>query len=199
MATKDFKKEYEKIFKDCIKREGADKLLEYLNSTDFFTAPASTRFHSNHASGLVEHCVKVYHRFVKMLEIEHGADYFKKNPDMVETAAIIALLHDVCKINCYKVDEKNVKVGNEWVKKPYYAYDDPLPYGHGEKSVYMISGFMKLSREEAMAINWHMGGYDDRNTKGSWVLSEAFQKFPIALLFHVADLMTSYLDETITK
>ena len=199
MATKDFKKEYEKIFKDCIKREGADKLLKYLNETDFFTAPASTRFHSNHSGGLVEHCVKVYHRFTKMLETEHGADYFKKNPDMIESAAIIALLHDVCKINCYKVDEKNVKVGNEWVKKPYYAYDDPLPYGHGEKSVYMISGFIKLSREEAMAINWHMGGYDDRNIKGSWVLGEAFQKFPIALMFHVADLMTSYLDEGITK
>jgi len=199
MATKDFKKEYEKIFKEKIKREGADKLLKYLNETDFFTAPASTKFHSNHAGGLVEHSVKVYHRFVKNLEAEYGADYFKKNPDMVESAAIVALLHDICKIGCYKVDERNVKVGSEWVKKPYYAYDDPLPYGHGEKSVYMISGFMKLSREEAMAINWHMGGYDARNNQGSWVLSEAFQKFPLALLFHVADLMTSYLDEGITK
>jgi hypothetical protein len=199
MATKDYKKEYEKIFTDKIKREGADKLLEYLQGTDFFTAPASTKFHSNHAGGLVEHCVKVYHRFVKTLEFEFGADYFKKNPEMVESAAVIALLHDMCKIGCYRVDERNVKVGNEWVKKPYYAYDDPLPYGHGEKSVYMISGFIRLSREEAMAINWHMGAYDARNNPGSWTLSDAFQKYPIALLFHVADNLASYLDETVTK
>lgn len=199
MAKKDYKREYEEIFIDKIKREGADKLLKYLKESDFFDAPASTRFHSNYAGGLVEHCVKVYHRFIKMLESEYGADYFKKNSDMVESAAIIALLHDVCKTGCYKVEERNVKTGNEWIKKPYYAYDDPLPYGHGEKSVYMISGFMKLSREEAMAINWHMGGYDARNNIGSYVLSEAFQKFPLALVFHVADLMTSYLDEGITK
>jgi hypothetical protein len=136
---------------------------------------------------------------VKILEAEYGKNYFSENPEMTESAAIIALLHDICKIGCYKVEERNVKVGAEWVKKPFYGYDDPLPYGHGEKSVYMISGFMKLSREEAMAINWHMGGYDPRNDRGSYVLSEAFQKFPLALLFHVADLMTSYLDEGVTK
>jgi len=194
-----YKDEYEKIFTEKIKREGADKILKYLNESDFFDAPASTRFHSNHAGGLVEHCVKVYHRFVSILEKEYGADYLSKNPEMPESVAIIALLHDICKVGCYKVEERNVKVGNEWTKKPYYAYDDPLPYGHGEKSVYMISGFMRLSREEAMAINWHMGGYDARNQSGSYVLGEAFQKFPLALLFHVADLMTSYLDEKITK
>lgn len=199
MATKDFKKEYEKILTENIKREGADKLLKYLKETDFFEAPASTRFHGNHAGGLVEHSIKVYQRFVKMLEAEYGEDYFKKNPDMAESAAIIALLHDICKTGYYKVEERNVKVGSEWIKKPYYAVEDALPYGHGEKSVYMISGFMKLTREEAMAINWHMGGYDDRNQKGSYILSDAFQKFPIALLFHVADLMTSYLDESVTK
>lgn len=199
MATKDFKKEYEKILTENIKREGADKLLKYLKETDFFEAPASTRFHGNHAGGLVEHSIKVYQRFIKMLEAEYGEDYFKKNPDMAESAAIIALLHDICKTGYYKVEERNVKVGSEWIKKPYYAVEDALPYGHGEKSVYMISGFMKLTREEAMAINWHMGGYDDRNQKGSYILSDAFQKFPIALLFHVADLMTSYLDESVTK
>lgn len=194
-----FKKEYEEIFKKNIKRDGAEKLLAYLKDSDFYKAPASTRFHSNYSGGLVEHCVKVYHRFVRMLQADYGEDYFKKNPDMAESAAVIALLHDICKVGCYKIEERNVKVGAEWIKKPYFGYDDPLPYGHGEKSVYMISGFMRLSREEAMAINWHMGGYDARNQNGSYILSEAFQKFPIALLFHVADLMTSYLDETVSK
>jgi len=213
----DYKKQYEKIFTENIKRDGATSLLKYLKESDFFDAPASTRFHSNCAGGLVEHTVKVYERFVKMLECEYGADWRTKQTACVgvgvassptaprndvqlgESAAIIALLHDVCKVGCYKTEERNVKVGTEWTKKPFYTVDDPLPYGHGEKSVYMISGFMKLTREEAMAINWHMGGYDDRNSKGSYILSEAFNKFPLALLFHVADLLTSYLDEVITK
>jgi len=199
MATKDYTKEYQQIFKQHIKRDGADKLLGYIKESDFFTCPASTKYHGNHAGGLVEHSVKVYERFCKVLEAEYGAEYFKKNPDMAESAAVIALLHDICKIGCYKTEERNVKVGAEWVKKPYFAYDDPLPYGHGEKSVYMISGFMRLSREEAMAINWHMGGYDARNHSGGYITSDAFTKFPLALLFHAADLMTSYLDESIAK
>ena len=200
MVKTDYKKEYEKIFTENIKREGADKLLKYLkDDTDFFKAPASTRFHGNHEGGLAEHSVKVYLRFVKMLKAEHGDDYFKVNPKMAESAAIIALLHDICKTDYYKVEMRNVKEGSEWVKKPYYAVEDALPYGHGEKSVYMISGYMKLSREEAMAINWHMGAYDDRNSKGNYILNEVFQKFPLALLFHIADLMTSNLDEAVTK
>jgi len=197
-TTTDFKGEYIKIFTDSIKRDGADKLLEYITTTDFFEAPASTRFHGNFPGGLVEHCVKVYKRFIKLLELEFGATWLKKTEN-AEAAAVIALLHDVCKVNCYKTEMRNVKEGSEWVKKPYFAYDDPLPYGHGEKSVYMICGYMKLTREEAMSINWHMGGFDVRNSDGKFTVSGAFTHFPLALIFHAADLMTSYLDEKILK
>jgi len=187
--------EFLKIYKKNIKREGADKLLEYLEKSDFFTAPASTRFHNNFEGGLVDHSVRCFHRFVKTLNCEYG----DKLPISMESVAVIALLHDICKIGCYKIEMRNVKEGNEWVKKPYYTYDDPLPYGHGEKSVYVISGFMKLDREEAMAINWHMGAYDARHSPTSYTLSNVHSKHPIALIFSTVDLLTSYLDEKTVK
>ena len=191
-----FRKEFEKIYKEKITREGADKLLDFLKTTDFFTSPASTRFHSNHEGGLVEHSVKVYKRFIKTLECEYGEKYLQ-NKNNAESAAVIALLHDICKVNCYKTEMRNVKVGTNWEQKPYFSFSDQLPYGHGEKSVYMISGYMKLTREEAMAINWHMGGFDARNLDGKFTISGAFTLFPITLLFHSADLLTTYLDEKV--
>lgn len=195
--SENYKSEFENIFTTYIKREGADKLLAYIKATDFFDAPASTRYHSNFAGGLVEHSVKVFKRFAKMLECEYGKDHMTDS--MLESAAIIALLHDLCKTNCYRTELRNVKVGSEWEKKPFYTFDDPLPYGHGEKSVYMISGYLRLSREEAMAINWHMGGFDSRNLDGKYTISGAFMQFPLALIFHAADLMTTYLDEKVIK
>lgn len=185
-------KEFEEIFTSKIKREGSDKLLDYLKSADFFTAPASTRFHGNYAGGLVEHTVKVYRRFLKLAEAEFGKEYLEREG---ESLAIIALLHDICKVNYYKVEQRNVKVDGQWVQKPYFTTDDQLPYGHGEKSVYMISGFLRLTREEAMAINWHMGAFDDRARGTTGTINRAFNMYPISLIFHVADMMTSYLDE----
>ena len=184
------KEEFIKIFNENIKRDGADKLLQWLESTDFFTCPASTRFHNNFESGLVDHSVKVYHRLKKFVANEQ-----MKISD--ESIAVIALLHDVCKANTYKVDYRTVKRDGEWVKEPYFTVDDALPYGHGEKSVYIISSFMKLTREEAMAINWHMGPYDARNANGSYIVSDAFKKFPLSLLMFLADISSTYLDETI--
>lgn len=188
----DKKAEFIEIYKKNIHREGADKLLVWLESSDFFTCPASTRFHSNFAGGLVEHTVNMYHRLKNIVAAE-------KIEVSDESIAIVALLHDVCKANTYKVDYRNVKRDGEWVKEPYYTVDDALPYGHGEKSVYIISSFMKLTRDEAMAINWHMGPFDARNAGNSYVLSDAFQKFPLALLAFMADISSSYLDETIKK
>ena len=192
----DYKKQFEEIYNANVKREGAEELLKYLNSTDFFKAPASTRFHSNFAGGLCEHSVKVFMRFREMCETEYGAEWIEKN---IETLSIIALLHDICKVGCYKPDFRNVKVNGEWVQKPYFSFEDPLPYGHGEKSVYVISGFIKLTREEAMAINWHMGAFDARNLDGHFPVSNAFTMFPLCVLFAAADMMTSYLDEKVMK
>ena len=187
------KEEFIKIYTENIKREGADKLLEWLEGTDFFTAPASTKFHSNIEGGLCAHSVNVYKRFLSLVKQEYGENFEEKITR--ESIAIIALLHDLCKTNYYVVDYRNVKVDGEWIKQPYYTVKDNLPYGHGEKSVYMIGGFMRLTRQEAMAINWHMGGFDQRVMGGSYAIADAFYMFPEALLFHIADLEATYLDE----
>lgn len=195
-SVKEAKEKFLKIYNKHIRREGAKELLEYLKKTDFFTAPASSKFHSNFEGGLCFHTVLVYERFVKLLKNEYGEDFTHKISS--ESVAIIALLHDICKIENYKTDFRNVKENGEWVRKPYFAFvENDLPYGHGEKSVYIISGFMRLSREEAMAINWHMGGFDSRVLGGSYDLYNAFRQYPISLLFHTADYMASYLDEKI--
>lgn len=183
------------IFKKNIKREGADKLLEWLLRSDFFTAPASVKFHSAITGGLCFHSLNVYNRFINLLKNEYGENWQEKIS--LESATIIALLHDICKVDTYKQELRNVKVDNNWVQKPFWTVDDKLPYGHGEKSVYIISGFMRLTREEAMAINWHMGGFDTRVRGGSYSLSDAYYTFPIAVLFHIADLEATYLDETV--
>lgn len=187
-------KEFIDIFNNNIKREGADKLLEWLKSSDFFTAPASSKFHSAYEGGLCQHSINAYKRFIKNLENEYGKDWQEKI--LLESATIIGLLHDICKTNFYKVEMRNIKVDGQWVQQPYFTVDDSLPYGHGEKSVYIISGFMKLSRVEAMAINWHMGGFDTRVMGGSYSLSDAFYKFPLSVIFHISDLEATYLDET---
>ncbi len=192
----DKKEEFLKIY-GLISREGSKQLLDFLQGSDFFEAPASSKFHSNFAGGLLEHSINVYNRFKNLIIKEFGENYTEKISD--ESIAIIALLHDVCKVNTYKQELRNTKVDGNWVQVPYYTVEDSLPYGHGEKSVYMISGFMKLTRDEAMAINWHMGGFDSRVLGGSYALSNAFYSYPLALLFHIADVQATYLDEKISK
>lgn len=188
------REEFIAIFNENIKREGADKLLDFLeNKSDFFTAPASTRYHNAFEGGLLRHSLNVYKCLVAYLERERVKDEYKLEAS-AETAAIVALLHDLCKVNMYRVsyrNAKNEKTG-QWEKVPYYEIHDTLPYGHGEKSVYMISGFMRLTREEAMAIRWHMGfsGIEDKNTIG-----RALEKFPLAFALSVADMEASYFLE----
>lgn len=189
-----YKDEYISIYNKYIKREGSQSLLEYLQKSDFFVAPASSQFHSAFEGGLCQHSVNVFNRFLNMVKNEYGENFEEKVS--IETIAICALLHDLCKIDTFKIDMRNKKVDGNWVQVPYYTVEDSLPYGHGEKSVYIISGFMKLTREEAMIINWHMGGFDARVRGGSYSLSEAFYKFPLAVMFHTCDMLATYLDET---
>ena len=188
-----YKEDFIAIYKQEIRREGSDALLEYLKKSDFFTAPASTRFHLAEEGGLCAHSLNVYYR-LKELVANEAKPWAENVSD--ETVAICGLLHDVCKIGTYKVDYKNQKQPDgSWAQVPYYTIEEVLPYGHGEKSVYIINGFMRLTREEAMAINWHMGGFDERNSKGGKVMAAAYEKFPLCVLVHAADLMASYLDE----
>lgn len=189
------------IYKEHITKYGSDKLLEWLEDSDFFSAPASTRFHLCREGGLVEHSIHVYERlhslFVNEKELKGGfLDLDGLSKEDEESIAICGLLHDVCKANFYTVEYRNRKnEAGQWEKYPYYAVKDQLPYGHGEKSVYIISGFMRLSREEAFAIRWHMGGFDDSVKGGSYALNTAFEQFPLALLLHIADMQATYLDE----
>ena len=187
------REEFIKIFQDNIKREGADKLLKWIEGTDFFEAPASTRFHLSREGGLLEHSINVYQRLLSLYQNEGLGEI---GTEVMESIAICGLLHDLCKTNFYTIEMRNAKnEKGQWEKVPYYAVDDKLPYGHGEKSVYIISGFMKLTREEAMAIRWHMGGFDEAVRGGSYALNGAWGKFPMAVMLHIADLQATYLDE----
>ena len=181
------KEEFIELYQELIHREGADALLDYLeNKSDFFTCPASARFHGAYVGGLCDHSLNVYHCLTDYLARERVQELYGLEVPP-ESVAIAALLHDLCKIGCYKAGTRNVKneVTGAWEKVPTFYYEDPLPYGHGEKSVYIISGFMKLRREEAMAIRWHMGfsGEEDKRLVG-----QAFQQYPLAFALSVADM-----------
>ena len=182
------------IFKSKIKREGADKLLDFIcsPSSDFFTAPASARYHSAYEGGLCEHSINVYDCLVAYLDRDVAKEKYKLNYSD-ETIAIVALLHDLCKMNIYKVSYRNAK--NEqgvWERVPYYEFDDALPYGHGEKSVYMISPFIKLTREEAFAIRYHMGFSNVENSMATNNVSKAFEMYPLAFALSTADMEATY-------
>lgn len=189
------KEKFIKIYNDNIKREGADKLLEYLlsSSSDFFVAPASARFHSSYEGGLCEHSLNVFECLVGYLESPHVKNDLMLSYSM-ESIAIVSLLHDLCKINVYKKGFRNVKDENgAWKRVDTFEYDDPMPYGHGEKSVYMISPFMKLTREEAFAIRYHMGYSSTEDARN---VASAFEMFPLAFALSVADSEATYYIET---
>ena len=189
----DNRQEFLNIYDACIRRDGAALLREYLLKSDFFSAPASTRYHCACGGGLCEHSVNTYRRLLALVQGEYGEQWEEKVSR--ETVAICGLLHDVCKIDFYKQDFRNVKENGVWVQRPYYAREEVLPFGHGEKSVYIINGFIRLTREEAMAINWHMGGFDFRVRGGDSSVSDAYRRYPLAVFLHVADLTATYIDE----
>ena len=188
------KEEFLEIYQTNITREGSAELLDYLtNKCDFFTCPASARFHGSHPGGLVEHSVNVYRCLADYLERPRVKElYGLEYP--AESVAVAALLHDLCKIGCYRSGTRNVKneQTGQWEKVQTYFFEDKLPYGHGEKSVYIISGFMRLTREEAMAIRWHMGfsGPEDNRMVG-----QAMREYPLAIALATADMeATSFRD-----
>ena len=189
------KDEFLEIFQTHIHREGSAELLDYLmNKSDFFTAPASARFHGSYAGGLCEHSVNVFRCLEAYLSRPRVREVYKLEGYSMESVAIVALLHDRCKVGCYKAGTRNVKneATGQWEKVPTFFFEDKLPYGHGEKSVYIISGFMRLTREEAMAIRWHMGF---SGTEDNRLVGQAFQQFPLAFALATADMEASYFLE----
>lgn len=189
MDQKVYQQQFEAIFQENVHRDGADALLQWLGTTDFFTAPASTKYHCACINGLVLHSLSVY-RVMMEKHFESGVD----NP---ESFAICGLLHDVCKAQFYKVSSRNVKNAEtgKWEPVDYYSIDDQFPLGHGEKSVFLIERFLRLKPSEAMAIRWHMGSFDEAAKGGSFAISRAYEKYPLAVKLHLADLESTYLRE----
>lgn len=190
----DCKEEFIEIYRTYIHREGAEELLDYLmNKSDFFTAPASARYHGAFVGGLCQHSVNVFRCLEDYLSRPRVRELYGVSYDM-ESVAIAALLHDLCKIGCYRAGTRNVKneTTGQWEKVATFFYEDKLPYGHGEKSVYIASGFMRLTRDEAMAIRWHMGfsGPEDERTVG-----QALSQYPLAFALATADMEASYFLE----
>jgi hypothetical protein len=179
------KEEFIELLKST-NRAGMEDVINFLEKSDFFKAPASTRFHGDHEGGLAEHSMSVYNILKEKV---------KTAPIQIDTPKesliIMALLHDICKANYYKVDFRNAKNANgEWEKVPYYTIDDTIPYGHGEKSVMMLTEYIKLTNEEKYAIRWHMGFSEPKENYST--LGLAYKKYPIALLLNEADLESSY-------
>lgn len=184
-----YQDEFLEIYRSKISREGSVPLLEWLQKTDFFTAPASSKYHCACRGGLVQHSVSVYHTMMEK--------HFEQGKDSEESFAICALLHDVCKAQFYKEGFRNVKNDEtgQWEKKSVYFVEDSFPYGHGEKSVFLIERFLRLKTSEAVAIRWHMGGFDDAARGGSSAVSQAYERYPLAVKLHLADLESTYLRE----
>lgn len=189
------KERFIELYKSTIKREGAAELLEFLlsPSSDFFEAPASARFHLSKEGGLCEHSLNVYDCLKSYLD----APRTKEITGMTysdESIAIVSLLHDLCKINVYKKGFRNVKdEKGAWQRVDTFEYDDKMPYGHGEKSVYMITAYMKLTREEAFAIRYHMGYSSTEDPRN---ISAAFEMFPLAFALSTADSEATYFIES---
>ena len=206
------KDEFERLARKYIKRDGIDKVLSWLESTDFYSAPASTKYHGSVEGGLCQHSLNVFHTMCDLCNMRYGKEQGEDEPseDIVyngdsleedgafgmENIAIVTLFHDICKANCYVRDFKNVKVNGKWEQQEYWRWDEQFIYGHGAKSVYILQQYMRLYIDEAQAIRFHMGGRED-------ALSEVyernyapvFEKSPFAVLLHLADAYSAFLLE----
>ena len=176
-----------------ITRDGADKLLEWLIESDFFIAPASTRFHGCYEGGLLEHSLNVYDCLLKQIETAGLIGAYSS-----ETIAIVSLLHDVCKVNYYKKGYRNAKDEDtgKWYKKEVYEVEEKFPCGdHADKSIIILQNFIRLEPEEILAIRAHMGAYDSAVKGGSAVVNKIFDHSKLALCLHLADMMATHLLE----
>lgn len=173
-----------------IQRKGSDMLWNWLEVNGFFMAPASTKYHGSYPGGLLKHSNNVYQRLLKLTMEEKKRGRKAEKHYHLETIAIVALLHDVCKMDLYKQEESG-----QQDDKPQYTHQNDFPIGHGEKSVIQIMRFISLTDEEIMAIRWHMGGFDDAVRGGSRDMNNAFGKSKLAVMLHLADMMATYLDE----
>ena len=179
------------ICEKAIHRDGTAELLDWLESkSDFFSAPASSRFHLAYCGGLVKHSLNVYDQLV-LLKEAYRQFIADESEFSDESIAVVALMHDLCKVNMYKPDTRNVKVNGVWTTEPVYTIDEKFAYGgHGSKSVFLVERFIKLKPHEAVAINCHMGSWDGGKNVGN-----AYGKNMLAWLLHVADEAATFVVE----
>lgn len=194
---------YKKYLKAYIKRDGIENFIKWLNTTDAFEAPASTKYHLCEPGGLIQHSLNVFNRLIKLINEEYNG--FENSPYSKETIAFVSLLHDVSKINFYEVYLKNVKnqVTGQWEHVPTYTVREEtnrLIFGiHEENSVYMLSKFFQLSYEEALAIRWHGGCGTSNDPSSQGKMMEAYKASTLALLLHIADMQATCIDELVVK
>lgn len=186
----ELKDKFIKVCKEDIHREGLNELLTWLDRSDFYIAPASSRFHGNYEGGLLEHSLNVRDTLLKLCEI-YDYGYSK------ETLSIVSLFHDICKANFYKKEKRNVKdqKTSQWIEKDVWTIDEKVPLGHGEKSCIILQSFMKITLDELLAIRWHMGGFDSAVKGGDYGLSKAQDESKLVTLLHIADSIASHLLE----
>lgn len=177
--------EFKAIVRQTIHRDGVDNLMAWLDTTDFYRAPSSTRYHGSEPGGLCAHSLATY-KYLKASQ-EDESD---------ETIAISALFHDLCKVNFYKESFRNAKdESGQWVKVPYYEVADQCPMGHGEKSVYLLMNHMKITEEEAMSIRWHMSFSYSQNPGESQAIGLALDKYRLVLKLQTADMAAAFWEK----
>ena len=189
------KQQYIKLLKS-VKRPGIDKLINYLETSDFFVAPCSSMYHGSYPGGLLEHSLNVYNCLVYEYENLKDSDFNLPNITD-ESIIIVSLLHDLCKVNCYVESTRNVKneQTGQWEKVPFYKREPLFPMGHGGKSVFIAQQFIQLTPEEAQAIYWHMQAYDLSNYNTLNELSQANTENLLCFLLAQADMKATYIVE----
>ena len=201
------KAEFEEIARKYIKRDGLEKVLAWLEQSDFYSAPASTQYHLSVEGGLCQHSLNVFHSMVELCNkywnkeesgdnIYNGDSLEQDGAFNMENIAIVALFHDICKANCYVRDFKNVKVNGKWEQQEYWKWDEQFVYGHGSKSVYILQQYMRLYIDEAQAIRFHMGGREDPlSQQYERQYATVYDNSKFAVMLYLADNWSCFLVE----
>ena len=200
IGTRDPRADFLAVYRDAIRRDGRSSLLYWLeNETDFFMAPASSKNHLAQPGGLAVHSLNAYNRLLEITarDVFGGTDGALLAEEVRETVAILGLLHDVCKVGVYHQETKRRRnpETKQWEDYLGYTFRDPFPLGHGEKSLFLITRHLALTEEEALAIRWHMGAYDDAVKGGSRSMTEAMNLTPWVWRLQEADMCAAWIDE----
>lgn len=191
-----------------VQRPGMDKLLGYIRHSDFYTAPASTKYHLACEGGLLQHSLNVLDALKSILTMSmdmaettapchYELRISGKTADSIpqDSVIITALLHDICKTHFYTTSTRNAKneKTGKWEKVPFYTIDDKMPLGHGSKSTMIVKQYIDLTSPEMYAIWHHMGFNGDYENNAA--VGAAFEKYPLALALHAADMIASRIME----